>query len=247
MASRNAASATSRDTNRALERISAAVRSLSFALSCSWSLNRPSFAAQGQKCFRDSYGKPQCGEKPPCDKPGYEPCLGEDFCCRASTLLTLNGLSHSTFLHFQQRGRSALATLTGSQRAVILNSRKAVTVTMMIKTVVTMIRRSWHGDRAPRRLYSPRSLQIPTVVDPILLRRPLFRSLSIYSLPFLLASVHSPSIFEGGSVFLPLVGLPFATFVRLLVTLILHFVTFLTPDSAYRFDAIMLLHDTDTS
>lgn len=174
MASRNAASATSRDTNRALERISAAVRSLSFALSCSWSLNRPSFAAQGQKCFRDSYGKPQCGEKPPCDKPGYEPCPGEDFCCRASTLLTLNGLSHSTFLHFQQRGRSALATLTGSQRAVILNSRKAVTVTMITKTVITMIRRSWHGDRAPRRLYSPRSLQIPTVVDPIVLRRPLF-------------------------------------------------------------------------
>ena len=48
------------------------------------------FVARGQKCWRDSYGKPQCGDQP-CDcEPGYVPCPGEDFCCRASALLILD-------------------------------------------------------------------------------------------------------------------------------------------------------------
>ena len=64
----------------------------------SQSLNLFSFPARGQKCWRDSYNKTQCGE-PPCDgRPGYEPCPGEDFCCRASTLFMLSCSESLNFL-----------------------------------------------------------------------------------------------------------------------------------------------------
>ena len=59
------------------------------------------FTAKGQKCWRDSYNKPQCGEKPCDGKPDYEQCQGEDFCCRASTLLCFSwseSLNGSSFL-----------------------------------------------------------------------------------------------------------------------------------------------------
>ena len=71
----------------------------------SQSLNLFSFPAQGQKCWRDSYNKTQCGE-PPCDgRPGYELCPGEDFCCRASTLFML---SCSESLNFPSSDRTAV-------------------------------------------------------------------------------------------------------------------------------------------
>ena len=75
-------------TSNALERISAAVRPL-LILNQSWSLNLYSFSAKGQKCWRDSYDKPQCGEKPCDGKPDYEQCQGEDFCCRTTVLPVL--------------------------------------------------------------------------------------------------------------------------------------------------------------
>ena len=92
---------------------------ITFIPNRSESLNIFSFPAQGQKCWRDSYNKTQCGE-PPCDgKPGYEPCPGEDFCCRASTLVKLSWYELLNFLLFQRQESSAGATLTTRLNAAI--------------------------------------------------------------------------------------------------------------------------------
>ena len=107
------------DTYRVLERISVAVRSLHLSRTGPSHSIFFSFPAQGQKCWRDSYNKTQCGE-PPCDGiPGYEPCPGEDFCCRASTLVKLSWYELLNFLLFQRRDSSAGATLTTRLNAAI--------------------------------------------------------------------------------------------------------------------------------
>ena len=107
------------DTNRVPERISVAVRSLHLSRTGPSHSIFFSFPAQGQKCWRDSYNKTQCGE-PPCDGiPGYEPCPGEDFCCRASTLVKLSWYELLNFLLFQRRDSSAGVTLTIRPSAVI--------------------------------------------------------------------------------------------------------------------------------
>ena len=90
-----------------------------FTLNRSESLSFSSFLAQGQKCWRDSYNKTQCGE-PPCDgKPGYEPCPGEDFCCRTIITIILDRFESLIFLLFQRKDSNAGATLTTKPNAAI--------------------------------------------------------------------------------------------------------------------------------